>query len=326
MKAIIIDEQSPARSLHLETVPDPVVDRHQVLIAVRAASVNRADLRRAATHFAATDKKGYPIAGLELAGEVVEIGSEVTGFAVGDRVMAMAGGAFAELAAIDYRFAVRVPSTMTWEAAAATPVSFITAHNAMVTAGKFRVGDSVLVQGASSGAGIATVQIARLRGASLIFGTAGSKEKLQRLTTLGCDVTINYREDDVAVVVNEHTKSEGVSLTVDYAGGNTLQKSIAAAAIHGRIVCAGRVAGTDVTFNIDEFSRRQIEMTGVTNRTRTLEERIGVVNSFAKDLYPYLESGVLQPVIDSTYPLSEAEAAYEYMSSNRHFGKIVLKV
>jgi NADPH:quinone reductase len=326
MKAIVIDEQSPSRTLQYSTIPDAVADRHQLLVAVRAASVNRADLRRNATHFAATDKKGYPIAGVELAGEVVKVGSDVKGFSVGDRVMAMAGAAFAELAPIDYRFAIPVPSSMSWEAAAATPVSFITAHNAMITAGKFRIGDAVLVQGASSGAGIATVQIARLRGASKVFGTAGGEKKLQALRELGCDVTINYRTDDVPAVVLEHTQSQGVSLVVDYAGGDTLARSIAASAIHGRIVCAGRVAGTEVTFNIDEFSRRQLEMTGVTNRTRTLEERTQVVKSCVDDLYPYFEDGSLRPIIDRTFPLSEAEAAFAYMSSNQHFGKIVLKV
>jgi NADPH2:quinone reductase len=326
MKAIVIDEQSPDRSLQYESVPDPDADRHQLLVAVRAASVNRADLRRSATHFAATDKKGYPIAGVELAGEVVKVGSDVTGFSVGDRVMAMAGAAFAELAAIDFRFAIPVPSTMSWEAAAATPVSFITAHNAMITAGKFKIGDSVLVQGASSGAGIATVQIARLRGASTIFGTAGNEKKLRQLRELGCDVTINYHTDDLPAVVNQHTQSQGARLIVDYAGGDTLAKSITAASIHGRIVCAGRVAGTEVTFNIDEFSRKQLEMTGVTNRTRTLEERTNVVKSFVNDLYPYFEDGSLRPLIDRTFSLSEAEAAFVYMTSNQHFGKIVLKV
>jgi len=326
MRAIIIDERSSARSLLFEEVPEPSVGSTDILVAVKAAGVNRADLRRVATHFAATDKKGMPVAGLELAGEVLAMGADVKGFAVGDRVMAMAGGAFAERATIDYRFAIHVPSSMTWEVAAATPVSFITAHNALVTAGGMTTGESVLVQGASSGAGIATVQIARLRGASQIFGTAGTPEKLSLLRSLGCDVTINYREDDIAATVRNQTDSRGVDVTVDYAGGSTLQKSIDAAAIHGRIICAGRVAGVEVTFNIDEFSRKQLQMTGVTNRTRTLAERIGVVRVFRDDLMPALEQGGLAPVVDSTYALQDAEAAYAHMATNTHFGKIILKV
>jgi NADPH2:quinone reductase len=326
MRAIIIDEASPARTLVFKEVPEPTVGNADLLIEVKACGVNRADLRRAATHFAATDKKGLPVAGVELAGQVLAIGAEVKGFAIGDRVMAMAGGAFSERATIDYRFAVHVPSSMTWEVAAATPASFITAHNALVTAGGFRTGDAVLVQAASSAAGIATIQIARLRGASTIFGTAGTPEKMNHLRTLGCDVPINYKLDDTAAIVREATKTQGVELTVDYAGGSTLKASIDSAAIRGRIVCAGRVAGVDVTFNIDEFSRKQLRMTGVTNRTRTLAERIDVVRAFRDDLMPAFEQGGLNPVIDSTYALEDAEAAYAHMTSNTHFGKIVLKV
>jgi NADPH2:quinone reductase len=326
MRAIIIDEASPARTLVFKEVPEPTVGNADLLIEVKACGVNRADLRRAATHFAATDKKGLPVAGVELAGQVLAIGAEVKGFAIGDRVMAMAGGAFSERATIDYRFAVHVPSSMTWEVAAATPASFITAHNALVTAGGFRTGDAVLVQAASSAAGIATIQIARLRGASTIFGTAGTPEKMNHLRTLGCDVPINYKLDDTAAIVREATKKQGVELTVDYAGGSTLKASIDSAAIRGRIVCAGRVAGVDVTFNIDEFSRKQLRMTGVTNRTRTLAERIDVVRAFRDDLMPAFEQGGLNPVIDSTYALEDAEAAYAHMTSNTHFGKIVLKV
>ena len=326
MQAIIIDEASTARSLFFKVVPDPTVGNNDLLVGVKAAGVNRADLRRVATHFAATDKKGLPVAGVELAGEVLAMGADVKGFSIGDRVMAMAGGAFAEKATIDYRFAIHVPSSMTWEVAAATPASFITAHNALVTAGSFKTGESVLVQGASSAAGIATIQIARLRGASRIFGTAGTPEKLTLLRSLGCDVTINYRDQDIAAIVRDESNSQGVDVTVDYAGGSTLAKSIDAAAIRGRIVCAGRVAGVEVHFNIDEFSRKQLRMTGVTNRTRTLDERIEVVRAFRDDLMPALEQGGLAPVIDSVYALKDAEDAYAHMTSNTHFGKIVLKV
>jgi NADPH:quinone reductase len=326
VRAIIIDETSPARALRCEIVPEPTIESTDLLVAVKVAGVNRADLRRAVTHFAASTKKPSPVAGLELAGEVVALGADVRGFAIGDRVMAMANGAFAERATIDYRLAVKVPSSMAWEIAAATPVAFITAHNALITAGAFKAGETVLVQGASAGAGIATVQIARLRGASKIFGTAGTPEKLTSLRSLGCDVVINYRDDGIASIISEQTGSRGIDVTIDYAGGNMVQKNIDAAGVRGRIVCAGRVAGTDATVNIDEFSRKQIRMTGVTNRTRSLNERIKVVHTFRDDLLSALEDKTLVPVVDKVYALEEAEAAQEYMRSNQHFGKIVLKI
>lgn len=325
MRAIVIDDTSPTRALRCAMVPEPAAGAQDLLVAVRAAGVNRADLRRAVTHFAASSQMAQPIPGLELAGEVLAVGAEVAGFAVGDRVMAMASSAFAERAAVDHRLAVRVPECMTWEAAAATPVAFITAHDALVTAGGFRPGESVLVQGASTGAGIATVQIARLLDAAVIAGTAGTVEKLGRLRALGCDVTANYREEDVAAALR-HSRPDGFEVTVDYAGGAMVRTAIDAAAIRGRIVCAGRVAGAEATIDIDEFSRKRIRMTGVTNRTRTLDERIATVRAFRADILPALEAGAILPVIDSVYALDDAEAAQAHMRGNTHFGKIVLRV
>jgi NADPH2:quinone reductase len=324
MKAVVIDESTPARSLRTRTVPDPIPGAADLLVAVKAAGVNRADLRRAAVHFAASSEKGLPIAGLEFAGEVLAVGHDVSGFAVGDRVMAMANGAFAEQATLDHRLATHVPAKMTWQQAAATPVAFITAHNALMTAGAMKTDETVLVQAASSCVDIATVQIARMLGASRILGTAGTSEKLEKLCALGCDVVVDYHDEDLAAAVRRATNLLGVDLIVDFAGGAMVQKNIDAARVRGRIVCAGRVAGIEATVNIDEFSRKQLRMVGVTNRTRSSEERFAVVREFERDLLPALQSGRLAPVIDRTYPLQDAEAAQDFMQTNVHFGKIVL--
>ena len=325
MRAVIIDGATAGRDLRIEQVPEPAVGENDLLVAVRTAGVNRADLRRAVTHFAASDQATLPIAGLELAGEVIAMGGAVSGFAVGDRIMAMAGAAYAERAAVDHRLVAPVPEAMDWETAAATTVSFITAHDALVSVGSVARGETVLVQGASSGAGIAAVQIARFCGAKTIFGTAGTTAKLRRLQSLGCDVAIDYRKEDVVEAVRSACGG-GVDVTVDFAGGETLQKSIAVAAVRGRIVCAGRVAGSEATFSLDEFSPKQIQMTGVTNRTRSLEERIRTVRCFVEQLMPALADGTLKPVVDSVYPLDQASEAQEHMRSNTHFGKIVLAI
>jgi len=325
MKSITIDETSPARALVWREVAEPAFKSTDLLVTVRAAGLNRADLRRAVSHFAATEKSSaVAAAGLEFAGEVIAVGADVKGFAVGDRVMAMSSGAFAERAAVDHRFAFHVPPSMSWEAAAAVPVSFITAHNALVTAGEFQPGEAVLVQAASSAAGIAAVQIAKALGASRVFGTAGSAPKLERLQSLGCDVTIDYRKDDIAAAIKDATQGAGVQVVVDLAGGNTVAASVEAAAVRGRLVLAGRVAGVDATINVDEFSRKQLRMVGVTNRTRTLEERFLVAEQFRRQLIPAFEKGPLVPVVDRSFAMGDAEAAYTYMASNVHFGKIVL--
>lgn len=327
MKAIVIDTSEPGRPLAFREVPDPIAGPNDLLVVVRAAALNRADLRRAASHFAASEQRSRAaIAGLELAGEVVAKGVEVQGFAVGDRVMAMAGNAYAERATVDYRLAIPVPTTFTWHQAAATPITFVTAYDALVNAAALKQGETVFVQGASTGAGIAAVQIARARGARLVLGTAGDTTKLARLRELGCDVPINYRTQKFVDVVCENTNSAGAEIVIDHVGGTTAQGNIDAAAIKGRIVCVGRVSGAEATINLDEFARKRLRMIGVTFRTRALDERIQIIRGFCNDMLPLLENKSVQPVIDSIYPLPDAALAQERMRANLHFGKIILEL
>jgi NADPH2:quinone reductase len=325
MKAVIIDESCAGRPLvYREDVPDPRPGPADLLIAVRAAALNRADLRRAATHFASSEgAKGLAVAGLELAGEVIAAGADVKGFSRGDRVMAMSGGAYAEQAVVDHRLAIPVPASFDWKQAAATPITFVTAYDALMTAAQFKAGEGVLVQGGSTGAGIAAIQIARWKGASHIFGTA-SGSKLERIRDLGCTVAIDYRAENVADVVMEYTDKHGVEVVLDHVGDKAVQTNIDAAAIKGRIVCVGRVAGVEATVNVDEFSRKRIHMIGVTFRTRSMDERTGVIRRFCTDVLPELDRGGIRPVIDSVYPLNEAGRAQEHMRGNHHFGKIIL--
>jgi len=325
MRAVIIDESAAGRPLvYCEDVPEPTPGPADLLIAVRAAALNRADLRRAATHFSSSEHaKGIAIAGLELAGEVVATGSEVKGFSRGNRVMAMSGGAYAERAIVDHRLAIPVPASFDWKQAAATPITFVTAYDALLTAAQFKAGESVLIQGASTAVGIAAIQIARWKGAIRIFGTA-SGPKLERIRDLGCTIPIDYKTENVADIVMKHTDKHGVEVVLDNVGDKAVQANIDATAIRARIVCVGRVAGVEATINVDEFSRKRIHMVGVTFRTRSMDERIAVIRGFCADVLPEFERGGIGPVIDSCYALKEADRAQEHMRSNRHFGKIVL--
>lgn len=328
MKAIVIEGAGgPQAGLTLREVPDPKPAAQDLLVAVRTAALNRADLRRAANHFAGSDKsRQAAIAGVEMAGDVIAMGSEVSGFRIGDRVMAMAGGAYAEQVCIDHRLAIPVPEGFTWQEAAATPISFIAAHDALLSAGQVRSGATVLVQGGTTGAGIAAIQIARLVGAKTIFATGGVPEKLEKLRPLGCDVPLDYRKDDVAAQIMRHTASKGVDVVVDIVGGSAAQVNIEALAVCGRIVCLGRVAGVEATINLDEFSRKRAHMIGVTFRTRSLEERIKAVQLFRQDLLEALATRKIRPIIDSEIPLEQAASAQERMRANQHFGKIILRV
>ncbi len=327
MKAIVIEGAGPAATLALRDVPDPQPNDTELLVAVHAAALNRADLRRAANHFATSDgSRPIAIAGVEMAGEVVGVGAGATGYRVGDRVMAMAGGAYAERVCIDHRLVLPVPENLSWQEAAATPITFVTAHDALLTAGQMKAGETVLVQGGSTGAGIAAIQIAKLKGAKMVFATAGSKEKIARLRDLGCDVGLNYHEDDVAGMIKKHAAGKGVDLVIDIVGGSAAQVNLDALAIRGRIVCVGRVAGLEATMNLDEFSRKRAHMIGVTFRTRSLEERIDAVRYFQEDLLAALAAKKIHPVIDTEMPLASAAAAQERMRANQHFGKIILTV
>jgi NADPH:quinone reductase len=326
MKAIVIDDSLPDRPLRLREVPEPEVGANDLLVSVKAAGLNRADLRRAASHFSSSEKSSLNVAGLELAGEVIALGKDVAGFSVGDRVMAMASNAYAEKAVLDHRLAIRVPPAFTWEQAAATPITFVTAHDALTAAGRFKAGETVLIQGASTGAGIAAVQCVRWLGAGHVFGTAGKTLNLARLQEIGCTTPIDYRNGDIPAVIQQHTNGAGVDLVIDIVGGDMAQVNVDCAAISGRIVCLGRVSGTHATLNLDEFSRKRITMVGITFRTRSLAERIDVIKTFNREVVPALESGDIAPVVDMVFPLQKAGDAQEYMRENRHFGKIILRV
>ncbi len=182
MRAIVIE----GNSLRLREVPDPSLGPADLLVRIRATSVNRADLRRAAVHFTQSETAAAAIAGLEMAGEVIGKGADVSSFAIGDRVMAMTGGGYAEMVAIDHRLALPVPAKFTWARAAATPTVYVTAHDALVSQGGVTAGTQLLVQGASTGTGIAAVQIAHAWKADRVFGTAGTDTNIsaQQVTAL----------------------------------------------------------------------------------------------------------------------------------------------
>jgi len=328
LRAIVIEPAGTQTRLILRDVPDPVPGPADLLVKVRASALNRADLRRAATHFTQGERgASAAIAGLEMAGQVVGLGAAVSGFRLGDRVMAMTGAGYAELVVIDHRLVIPVPARLDWAQAAATPTVFVTAHDALVSQGALASGQRVLIQGASTGTGIAAVQLARAWKAGRVFGTAGTEDKLARLRELRCDTTINYRTGDVAKAVMAGSEGRGADLIIDLVGRGALAVNIAAAAIKATIICVGRVGGTTDEINLDEFSRKRILMRGTTFRTRSFEERVATVRRFCDEVIPLFEAGEIAPVLDAReFDLAQAEEAQAYMAENRHFGKIVLRV
>jgi NADPH2:quinone reductase len=324
VKAMLIE----AGTLKLADVDDPAPGPREVLVGVRATALNRADLSQRAGRYRqqATAKAGPSIAGLESAGEVLEIGSEVTRFAPGDRVMGQCSGGYAELLTVDERLLVRVPATMSWTQAAATPVAFVTEHDAIRTNARLQPGESVLVQAAGAAVGLAAIQVARFLEAGRIYGTVATDEQAALVRELGAEVTIHYERESFEEIVARETDGRGVDVVIDHVGGPVLGANLRSMAVNGRLVSVGRLGPVVGEIDLDLVARNRLQVIGVSFRTRTLDDYGECVAAMVEDLLPALEEGRLRPIVDSVYPLERALEAQERMAANRHLGKIVLSL
>ena len=323
MKAAVLGEHG----VEIRDLPRPAPKPNEVLIRVRASSLNRADLLVSLGHqHGAVGGVGARL-GLECAGEVEDVGREVAGVKAGDRVMASAPGSYAEYAVTDWGRVHRIPgNNMTFAQAACFPVALQTMHNAIVTAGRFKAGETLLIQGASSGVGLMGMQIGKLKGASLVMGSSTHAGRRARLKEYGCDVAIDTTDPKWPEQVKKATNDKGVNLVVDMVSGTTVQGSFEAAALLGRIVNVGRLGGQKGEINFDLHALKRIDYIGVTNRTRTQDELNEVTRLMREDLWGAVEDGKLTLPIDKTFPLDKVTDALAMMKANQHFGKIVLTV
>lgn len=305
-------------------VPRPAAGPGQLLVKVLAAGLNRADLNAAkGAGVASADRWGKPI-GMEWSGTVESVGNGVTDFMPGDVVACSGTGGYAEYAVADAGRAFRVAKS-DLVAAAGLPLALMTAHNALVTEGRFAPGQSVLVHGGSSGVGLAAMKIARLLGASRILATSNSAAKLQQIKGLGADIAIDSTAPSWSAQVLEATDGKGANVVVDLVTGSGLNETMRATAIHGSIVNVGRLGGTRVDLDLDLHSLRRLHLIGVTFRTRSLDEVRKIAAAVRELLWPYVEDGALALPVDRIFTLSDAVQAHAYMASNQHFGKILLR-
>ncbi len=320
MKAAVSTENG----LLVTDIPQPTLKPHEILVRVRAAGLNRADLNAAR----GTGNHGSMGAtlGLDWAGEVVEVGSAAQGgFKPGDRVMCAGAGGYAEYAVADWGRVVPIPAQgMNFEHAATLPVAVATMHDAIVTNGKLKVGESIMIQGASSGVGLMGLQIAKLLGAGLVIGTSTNAERRARLKEFGADLAIDTSNPAWPDQVLEATGGKGVNLIVDQVSGPVANGNLKCCAILGRWVNVGRLGGGKAEFDFDLHARRRITYIGVTHGTRSVDELREETRVMWRDLSVPVQSGRLALPIDKIFPLSEASAAHAHMKANRHFGKIVL--
>ncbi|HWI29743.1 MAG TPA: zinc-binding dehydrogenase [Stellaceae bacterium] len=323
MKAAVVGE----KGLEIREVLRPEPKANEVLVRVRAAGLNRAELAIAAGHRHGAAGGPGTIVGLEWSGEVEAVGAEVKGVKPGDRVMCSGNGGYAEYALCDWGRVSPIPANnMTFPQAATLPVALQTMHDALVTNGRLKSGESVLIQGASSGVGLMGLQIARLKGAQLVIGTSTNAARRARLKDYGADLALDSRDPQWPDEVAKATAGKGVDLIIDQISGGVANQNMKAAAVLGRIVNVGRLGGMKGEFDFDLHALKRIDYIGVTFRTRSLEEVREIVRRMRADLWEAIEAGKLHLPIDRTFPLEEAAAAQAHMRANAHFGKIVLTV
>ncbi len=321
MRAMVVGEQG----LELRDIPMPEPGPGEVLVRVRAAGLNRAELAMAAGHaHGALGGKGKPI-GLEWAGEVVKLGTGVSGLREGDRVMCSGNGGYAEYAVTDWGRVSPVPdSNMGWTQAAALPTALQTMHNALVTIGQMRRGQAVLIQGASSGVGLMGLQIAKHMGAGLVLGSSTNAGRRARLAEFGADIAIDTADPAWPDAVLAATDGRGVDLVVDQVSAAVANGNLRATRVLGRIVNVGRLGGAKGEFDFDLHAARRIDYVGVTFRTRSPEEVREINRLMREDLWAAVEAGALSLPIDRVFPLEQANEAQAHMRANNHLGKVVL--
>ncbi len=327
MKAIVITGVGGPEVLAIREVPTPEPRGEQIRVRMRAFGLNRADLLQCRGVYPAPAGAPADIPGLEYMGEIDRLGPLVTApLEVGDRVFGIVGGGGqAEYVLTHERLAVAVPSRLDDAEAAAIPEAFITAHDALLTQGRLAPGGSVLIQAAGSGVGTAAVQIAHAMGCT-VLGTSRTSAKLEQAKPLGLDHGINSAESDISAAVRAVTNGQGVDVVIDLIGASVLAGNLAALGQQGRMVMVGLLGGASAPLDLSVVLRKRLTLVGTTLRARSLEEKIAATRLFASQVIPWLERGVVRPVVDSVFAFDQYGDAQARLESNQVFGKVVVRL
>lgn len=310
--------------LELRDVPVPVPGAHQLLVRMHAAALNRGEfLVGHGTH----GKPGtWKAIGGEGAGEVVAVGAEIRAFRAGDRVMGRCAGAFAEFALMESVEAMPVPPSLSWEEASAIPLTFLVTFDMLVLQGRLQQGEWLLVNGVSSGVGVASLQLGKSMGARVI-GTSGSADKLAALEPLGLDVAICTRKADFAPAVMEATRQHGADLVINAVGGSIFPECVRALAFEGRLATVGFVDGAGhADLDLSALHSKRLTVFGVSNKLRTVAQRAAAVPRFTAEVLPLFAAGRIRPWIDKVMDFAQLAQAKARMESAGHIGKIVLRM
>jgi NADPH2:quinone reductase len=308
-----------------EQRPVPQPSAGEVLVKVVAAGVNRPDVMQRQGNYP-PPKGATDIPGLEIAGEVVALGSGVGRWKIGDAVMALViGGGYAEYCPAHESHCLPVPAGLSMNEAAAVPETFFTVWHNIFQRGGLKTGETLLVHGGSSGIGTAAIQLARERGAR-VFVTVGSEEKCEACRKLGADLAINYKTQDFVAATKAASDGKGADVILDIVGGDYIERNYEAAAVEGRVVQVGFQGSTKATVDFRRIMLKRLIHTGSVLRSRPLADKAAIARGVEEHVLPLMAAGRVRPVMDSTFPLARAAAAHRRLEASAHIGKIVLTV
>ena len=303
--------------------PIPQPGEGEVLVRVEAAGVNRPDVMQRQGRYP-PPPGASDLPGMEVAGEIVALGPNVSGLAVGDKITSLLpGGGYANYAVAAAPLCMPIPAGLGMVEAAAIPETFLTVWTNLFERGGCKAGDIVLIHGGTSGIGTTAIQLAKVWGAR-VYATAGSEKKARACESLGAIRGIDYKTEDFVEVMRAETKGYGVDITLDMVAGSYVQRNLDIAAVEGRVVTISLLGGSRAEINMGMMLIKRATLTGSTLRSRTVAQKAAVANAVRKNVWPLIESGKVRPVIFATFPLAEASEAHRLMETSNHIGKIVL--
>lgn len=325
MTAIEISRFGAPDVLKPRQLPLPQTKADELLIKVAAAGINRPDIMQR-TGLYPPPKGASEIPGLEISGEIVEMGAKVTGWAIGDKICGLvSGGGYAEYCTVPARQCLPVPQGLSMKEAAALPETFFTVWSNVFDRGALKAGETFMVHGGTSGIGTTAIQMAKAFGATVIT-TSGSPEKVAFCTDLGADLSINYKTRDFAEEVKSYTSGKGVNVLLDMVAGDYMKRNFMVMAVEGRIVMIAVLRGPKIKANILPVMLKRLTFTGSTLRAREGDFKADIAENLLTKVWPLIEQGKIKPVMSKVFALKDAADAHKYLESGRNIGKIVLKV
>ena len=325
MKAIHVDTTREDRPLLWQETAEPTFGPDEVLVEIYATALNRADLMQRAGNYP-PPPGASEIMGLEMAGVISQIGANVHGWQVGDRVCALLpGGGYAEKVTVPQQMLMPIPADWDFLTAAGLPEVYLTAFVNLYMEANLQHGETVLVHGGASGVGTAAIQLLKASGNPVIV-TAGSADKCAACTQLGADLAINYRDEDFVEWVRTFTNGQGVDVIMDMVGADYLAKNLSLLKLKGRLVFISTLSGTKTEIDLRHLMGKRLRLIGSVLRSRALAEKIAIKENFMARCWPLVKAGTIKPVIDSVYPIAQINEAQAQMAANRNIGKIILQI